>query len=61
MTAPVRTFHGAEDDVSPPVVGAWLVSHLPDAVLDLSPDGSHHLLFPRWRGILRALRRDAGI
>ena len=25
------------------------------------PDAGHHLLFPRWRGILRALRRDAGI
>ena len=33
----------------------------PNAVLDLTPDAGHHLLFPRWRGILRALRRDAGI
>ena len=32
----------------------------PNAVLDLTPDAGHHLLFPRWRGILRALRRDAG-
>jgi pimeloyl-ACP methyl ester carboxylesterase len=59
--APVRTFHGAEDGTSPPEVGAWLVARLPNAVLDLSPEAGHHLLFPRWRGILRALQRDAGI
>lgn len=59
IRAPVRTFHGSEDGVSPPEVGAWLVARLPNAVLDLSPGGSHHLLFPHWRGILRALRRDA--
>ncbi len=57
--APVRTFHGTLDAVSPPEVGAWLVSRLPDAVLDRSAGGGHHLLFPRWRGILRALQRDA--
>lgn len=59
IAAPVRTFHGAADGVSPPEVGAWLVSRLPNAVLDLSPGAGHHLLFPRWRGILRALQRDA--
>ncbi len=58
---PVRTFHGARDEISPPEVGAWLVARLPNAVLDLTPDGGHHLLFPRWRGVLRALCRDAGI
>jgi pimeloyl-ACP methyl ester carboxylesterase len=61
ITCPVRTFHGAEDGLSPPEVGAWLVSRLPNAVLDLSPEAGHHLLFPRWRGILRALQRDAAI
>lgn len=61
ILVPVRTFHGGADSVSPPEVGAWLVARLPNAVLDLTPDGAHHLLFPRWRGILRALRRDAGI
>lgn len=61
IRAPVRSFHGSADGVSPPEVGAWLASHLPNAVLDLSPDAGHHLLFPRWRGILRALERDAGI
>ncbi len=61
IRAPVRTFHGGLDTTSPPEVGAWLVSRLPNAVLDLSPDAGHHLLFPRWRGILRALQRDAGI
>lgn len=59
VRAPVRTFHGAQDDASPPEVGAWLASHLPHGVLDLVPDAGHHLLFPRWRGILRALLRDA--
>lgn len=61
VRVPVRAFHGTEDGVSPPEVGTWLVSRLPNAVLDLSPGASHHLLFPRWRGILRALRRDAAI
>ena len=61
IAAPVRAFHGAADGISPPEVGAWLVSRLPNAVLDLSQDAGHHLLFPRWRGILRALQRDAAI
>jgi pimeloyl-ACP methyl ester carboxylesterase len=60
ITCPVRTFHGSLDEISPPEVGTWLVAHLPSAVLDLTPGAGHHLLFPRWRGILRALRRDAG-
>jgi pimeloyl-ACP methyl ester carboxylesterase len=61
VAVPVRTFHGALDRISPPEVGTWLVHRLPHAVLDLVPDAGHHLLFPRWRGILRALVRDAGI
>lgn len=61
VRCPVRTFHGALDEVSPPEVGAWLAGRLPDAVLDVMPGGGHHLLFPSWRGILRALRRDAAI
>jgi len=60
VRARVRTFHGSDDPISPPEVGAWLVSRLPDAVLDLSPGAGHYLLFPRWAGILRALRRDVG-
>lgn len=59
VRCPVRSFHGSEDGVSPPEVGAWLASHVPHAVLDLVPDAGHHLLFPRWRGILRAIVRDA--
>lgn len=59
VTSRVRSFHGSEDTVSPPEVGSWLASHLPAAVLDLVPGAGHHLLFPRWRGILRALLRDA--
>ena len=61
ITTAVRTFHGGADGVSPPLVGSWLVARLPNAVLDLSEGASHHLLFPRWRGILRALRRDAAM
>jgi pimeloyl-ACP methyl ester carboxylesterase len=60
VTARVRTFHGGADPISPPAVGAWLVARLPDAVLDLSVGAGHHLLFPRWAGILRAVRRDVG-
>jgi pimeloyl-ACP methyl ester carboxylesterase len=59
VLAPVRSFHGTEDGISPPEVGAWLASALPNAVLDRSPGAGHHLLFPHWRGVLRALRRDA--
>ena len=61
IACPVRTFHGSRDEISPPEVGTWLVARLPNAVLDLTPDGGHHLLFPRWRGVLRALCRDAAI
>lgn len=60
IRVPVRCFHGSRDDTSPPEVGAWLSSHLPTSVLDLVPGGGHHLLFPRWRGILRAVLRDGG-
>ncbi len=60
IDCPVRSFHGSDDAVSPPEVGAWLATHMPHAVLDLVPGAGHHLLFPRWRGILRALARDAG-
>jgi pimeloyl-ACP methyl ester carboxylesterase len=60
ITCPIRTFHGSLDDTSPPEVGTWLVARLPNAVLDLTPGGGHHLHFPRWRGVLRALCRDAG-
>jgi pimeloyl-ACP methyl ester carboxylesterase len=59
VTSPVRSFHGREDGVSPPEVGAWIATHVPHAVLDLVPDAGHHLIFPRWRGILRAVLRDA--
>jgi len=59
VRAPVRLFHGGHDEVSPPAVGTWLAARLPDAVLDLSPDAAHHLLFPHWRGVLLAVRRDA--
>jgi pimeloyl-ACP methyl ester carboxylesterase len=61
ITPAVRTFHGSLDEISPPEVGTWLVARLPNAVLDLSPGAGHHLLFPRWRGVLRALRRDAAM
>lgn len=61
ITCPTRTFHGSLDEISPPAVGTWLVSRLPNAVLDLTPEAGHYLLFPRWRGILRALQRDAGL
>ena len=61
ITTAVRTFHGGADGVSPPLVGSWLVARLPNAVLDLSEGASHHLLLSRWRGILRALRRDAAM
>lgn len=60
IRVPVRCFHGSRDATSPPEVGAWLSSHLQSSVLDLVPGGGHHLLFPRWRGILRAILRDAG-
>lgn len=60
VRAPVRSFHGTLDGVSPPEVGAWLASRVPHGVLDRVPDAGHHLLFPRWRGVLKAVIRDAG-
>ena len=62
VPGPVRTFHGGEDGISPPEVGAWLVARLPERrARPVTAAPGHHLLFPRWRGILRALQRDAGI
>ena len=50
--------HGAEDDVSPPEVGAWLRDGLPTAELVVVPDAGHNLLFTRWSDILEALVHD---
>lgn len=57
VAAPVRTFHGTEDPISPPEVGGWLEARLPDAVLEICPRSGHHLLFPHWRAILQATVR----
>jgi pimeloyl-ACP methyl ester carboxylesterase len=59
VRAPVRTVHGVEDAASPPEVGAWLVRHLPTAVLDVVPSAGHHLLFPRWTDLLAQVARTA--
>jgi pimeloyl-ACP methyl ester carboxylesterase len=56
----VRTFHGSEDPVSPPEVGHWLAERLPEAVVEVVPDGGHHLHVPRWRELLSAVVGDAG-
>lgn len=59
VTARVRTWHGAHDGVSPPAVGRWLARHLPSCRVEVDPEGSHHLLFPRWREVLDRLVEDA--
>jgi len=55
VAAPVVTWHGAHDGVSPPEVGRWLAEHLADVEVRVVEDGGHHLLFPRWSEILGAL------
>lgn len=59
VTARVRTWHGAHDGVSPPAVGRWLARHLPSCRVEVDPEGSHHLVFPRWREVLDRLVEDA--
>lgn len=59
VRAPVRSFHGGLDPISPPAVGEWLVGRLPAAVLDITPHAGHHLLFTRWEEILASVRAAA--
>jgi pimeloyl-ACP methyl ester carboxylesterase len=59
VAAPVRTWHGAHDGLSPPPVGRWLAGHLPSCRVEVDLDGGHHLIFPRWREVLDRLVEDA--
>lgn len=60
ITARTLLYHGGQDGVAPPAVGGWLAARLPGAVLEVVPDGGHHLLFPLWGGLLGGLRVLAG-
>jgi pimeloyl-ACP methyl ester carboxylesterase len=60
VQARVLLYHGGQDGVSPPEVGAWLAARLPGAVVEVLPEAGHHLLFALWPGLLRGLGRLAG-
>ena len=51
VRAPVTLWWGERDDVCPPAIGRDYAERLPDAELQLV-DGTHQLLFSRWRAIL---------
>ncbi len=51
VRAPVTVWVGERDDVCPPAIAQEYVRRLPDATLRLV-DGTHQLLFSRWREIL---------
>jgi pimeloyl-ACP methyl ester carboxylesterase len=51
VRAPVALWWGANDYVCPPVIGEALAARLPNAELRIV-DGTHQLLFSRWRDIL---------
>lgn len=55
---PVRLVHGELDATSPPAVGGWLASHLPDASLEVVPRAGHHLLFTQWENLMRSFVED---
>jgi len=54
VAAPVTTFHGDHDHVSPPPVGRWLAARLPTAEVVVVDEAAHHLLMPMWEHLLRA-------
>jgi pimeloyl-ACP methyl ester carboxylesterase len=51
VRAPVTLWWGADDRVCPPSIGDRFVRELPDAELRVV-DGTHQVLFARWREIL---------
>ena len=51
VRAPVGLWWGESDTVCPPAIGQAYLERLPNAELHLV-EGTHQLLFPRWREIL---------
>jgi pimeloyl-ACP methyl ester carboxylesterase len=58
VRAPVRLWWGAGDRVCPPSIGEQFLRELPDAELRVV-EGTHQLLFARWRDILADAAREA--
>jgi pimeloyl-ACP methyl ester carboxylesterase len=56
VRAPVTLWWGRDDRVCPPPIGEAFASRLPHAELRLV-DGTHQLLFSRWRDILEDVSR----
>ena len=53
VQAPVALWWGKQDHVTPPSIARDFARRLPDSELHLV-DGTHQLLFARWREILAA-------
>lgn len=60
VRAPVTLWWGDRDTVCPPVIGRDYEQHLADATLRIV-DGTHQLLFQRWREILVDAARQTGV
>jgi pimeloyl-ACP methyl ester carboxylesterase len=59
VRAPVTLWWGRDDAVCPPPIAARYEQALPNATLHLV-DGTHQVIFPRWRDILADAAGDAG-
>jgi pimeloyl-ACP methyl ester carboxylesterase len=52
VTAKTLLLFGAKDPLTGSRHGSWWQKRLPDARLEMSPDGGHELLVPMWKRVL---------
>lgn len=55
LTAKTLLLFGAKDSLTGSRHGIWWQKRLPDARLEMSPQGGHELLVPMWKRILSHL------
>lgn len=52
ITAPTRLVYGEVDATCPPAFGHWLADRLPNARMEVVPDGTHGIAYTRWLELL---------
>lgn len=55
IQVPVRIWHGERDEVVPVAMARYMAEQIPGAKAAFYADEGHHLLYRRWRDILRTL------
>ena len=58
IKAPTHLWYGADDTLTPPQMGEYLQSQIPDARLTVYPDEGHMAAFTHWGEIVGALTGD---